>query len=102
MPNASRGHEARFSFIFKIFYKKSWGLFANPRHYNYICNMNNKRHNSIWLIKETGEIFKTRKEIKEYLGEYKFRKMQKKGKVLYISPELVDEMAMLKNGTASR
>lgn len=62
------------------------------------------RESSIWWIKRTGEIFQSRKEIKQYLGAARFVTLLKKGEVLYITQNQLDRFnnfMMLKNCTVS-
>ena len=58
----------------------------------------------MWIIKRTGQIFANRKEIKNRIGQYAFRKMLKDGEIYYITPEMLDKLnkfTVLKNGTLS-
>ena len=58
----------------------------------------------MYLIKTTGQLFANRKEIKDFLGVSRFRKMFKSGEALYLSSEMIDKLKnfqVLKNDTLS-
>lgn len=60
---------------------------------------------TMWIIKRTGQLFANRKEIKDFVGQYAFKKMLKTGEIYYISPEMLDklnEFDVLKNGTLTK